>query len=87
MATSEAGTATVSFGNSGTKIRGLRRIPREALVRGPVIEGESSSLFVATAGRAEERQVEIVDVFGAHVTVSGAVEPDDRVILAAAGRD
>jgi RND family efflux transporter MFP subunit len=61
----------------------LLRVPREVLVRGPVIEGEDSSLFVAAAGRVEERRVEIVDVFGAHVTVSGGVTPSDRVILAA----
>jgi RND family efflux transporter MFP subunit len=61
----------------------LLRVPREALVREPVIEGQPSSLFVARAGHAEQRRVEVVDVFGAHVTISEGIAPDDRIILAA----
>jgi membrane fusion protein (multidrug efflux system) len=59
----------------------LLRVPRGALARGPLVEGELASLFVATSGLAEQRDVEVVDIFGSHVTISGGVALHDQVIL------
>ena len=61
----------------------LLRVPRDALARGPLIEGQVASLFVAnSSGQAEQRDVEVVDIFGSHVTISGGVALHDQVILA-----
>jgi len=59
----------------------LYRIPREALADQTLVEGGLARIIFATAGRAEVREVGLVEVDRLHATVRGPFSSDDRVIV------
>ena len=74
-------SVAIRLADADTMTTQFLRVPRSALARGRLVEGEVASLFVASSGLAERRDVEVVDIFGSHVTISGGIAPHDQVIL------
>jgi RND family efflux transporter MFP subunit len=59
----------------------LFRIPREALVGQRMSEGRQATVYVASAGHAAERRVDLVDLRGLQATVRGQFEAGEWIIV------
>jgi len=64
----------------------LYRIPREALANQALVEGGQARILMAASGRAETREVDLVEFDGLHVTVRGPFRSDDLVIIGPTSR-
>lgn len=75
----------VGFANA-SPAPALYRIPREALGDQALVEGGQARIIVAASGRAEIREVGLVEVDGLHATVRGLFRSDDLVIIGPTSR-
>jgi RND family efflux transporter MFP subunit len=76
----------VRFVRAGESEEGLFRIPRGALLGTRLDPGRAATIFVATAGHATERRVELIDLGGLEATVRGRLEAGDLVIVEGGSR-
>jgi RND family efflux transporter MFP subunit len=78
------GAVSVSFVDSNAPDDAsmkLFRIPRQALADQTFVTGERTTVLVASAGRAEAREVDLVDFDGRFATVRGSIGTNDLVIV------
>ena len=71
----------VRFAAPGSREQTLFELPRDVLNEGLPVEGSRGSIWVADAGRAERRDIQVVEVNGRNMTVRGELVEGELVIL------